>query len=90
MNTLFCSNRERSTYPHKNQEVNPLMDNPHRGTHSAVIIQVIQTMTSVGTGTEADPNRVIIEYWSLDGELLAVSDPMEQDALPQSSHPQSP
>lgn len=38
------------------------------------VIQVIQIKASVGTGTEDDPNRIEIQYWSMDGQLLAVSD----------------
>ncbi len=44
-------------------------------TKSAKVIQVIEVMSNIGKGTEADPNRVVIELWSLDGNLLAVNDP---------------
>lgn len=46
-----------------------------RGSRSAEVISVIAVRTVIGTGTELDPNRVITEYWSLKGELLAVNDP---------------
>ena len=46
-----------------------------RGTDSAEVIQVIVTKTKVGSGTEEDPNRFVTEYWSFDGELLALNDP---------------
>lgn len=51
-------------------------------TKSAKVIQVIQTMTTVGAGTSSDPNRVILQFWSLEGELLAVNDPVSPDASP--------
>lgn len=44
-------------------------------TKSAKVVQVIEVTTNIGKGTEADPNRVVIELWSLDGNLLAVNDP---------------
>ena len=43
-----------------------------RGADSAKVIQVIETATLEGSGTEADPCRLQKQYWSLDGELLAV------------------
>lgn len=42
---------------------------------SARVVKVIEVKCSVGNGTESDPNRVIVEYWSTDGEFLAASDP---------------
>ena len=47
----------------------------HRGSKSVNVIQVIEVKTTIGKGTERDPNRIIAEYWSLDGVLLAVYDP---------------
>ena len=47
-----------------------------RGTDSAKVIQVIETKACVGRGTEQDPNRVVTQYWSLEGELLAQDDPL--------------
>ena len=46
---------------------------------SAKIISVIRITSVTGTGTEENPNRVITQYWSLDGELLATVDPVEED-----------
>lgn len=46
-----------------------------KGSRSAALIRVIAVQTAVGSGTESDPNRIITEYWSLSGELLAVNDP---------------
>lgn len=45
------------------------------GTSSAEVIQVIQTMTVVGKGTDENPLRYLKQFWSLDGKLLAVDDP---------------
>lgn len=42
---------------------------------SAKVIRIIQVVTNKGKGTETDPNRVVVEFWSLDGKLLAISDP---------------
>ena len=46
-----------------------------RGTDSAKMIQVIETKSARGKGTEQQLCRVITQYWSLDGELLAENDP---------------
>ncbi|APB77432.1 carboxypeptidase [Paenibacillus polymyxa] len=46
-----------------------------RTSNSAKVIQVIETKNDRGSGTETDPNRIITQYWSLDGELLAEYDP---------------
>ena len=47
-----------------------------RGTDSAKVIQVIVTESVVGRGTEEDPTRSILKYWSLNGEFLAKFDPV--------------
>lgn len=41
----------------------------------AKVILVIETVVSMGEGTEEDPYRAVMVYRSLDGELLAVHDP---------------
>lgn len=46
-----------------------------RGTDGAKVIQVIETVSKIGTGTVDDPNRFVRQYWSLDGKLLARNDP---------------
>lgn len=43
---------------------------------SVQLVEVIEVKTSAGMGTESDPGRIITEYWSKDGELLAVNDPL--------------
>lgn len=46
-----------------------------RGTDSAKVIQVIETTSLRGTGSEDDKCRPVTQYWSLDGNLLAENDP---------------
>lgn len=45
------------------------------GTRSAEVIRVIRTVSLIGSGVEDDPFRERTDYWSLDGELLAIVDP---------------
>jgi len=45
------------------------------GTSSAEVIPVIRTTTAVGKGTPSDLCRIVTQYWSLEGELLATADP---------------
>ena len=47
-----------------------------RGTDSAKIVPVIVTESLRGIGTENDPVRIVKQYWSFDGELLAENDPV--------------
>lgn len=42
---------------------------------SAKIVEVIEVKVSKGKGTDKDLMRIITEYWSKDGKLLAVNDP---------------
>lgn len=58
----------------------------HRGTKSVCIIRVIEVQTVIGKGTERDPKRIITEYWSPQGELLAVRDPEVKPYEHQLSH----
>ena len=46
-----------------------------RGTDSAKIIEVIETKSIRGYGTEEDISREVTQYWSIDGKLLAECDP---------------
>ncbi|MBQ8297679.1 MAG: carboxypeptidase [Ruminococcus sp.] len=41
------------------------------GCKQAEVVQVIKTRTIVGTGTENDPVREVVQYWDLDGKLIA-------------------
>ena len=40
------------------------------GCKKAETVTVIKTVTVIGTGTEDDPIREVIQYWSHDGELI--------------------
>lgn len=55
-----------------NKEKNTVRPN---GTDSAKVIQVIETRSSRGRGTENDLSRQVVQYWSMEGELLAEKDP---------------
>lgn len=50
-----------------------------RGTDSARVIQVIETVSVRGKGTEEDMCRPVKQYWSFDGELLAENDPCAEE-----------
>ena len=52
-----------------------------RGAEGARVIQVIETKGGTGTGLTGDDFRSIRQYWSLDGELLAVNDPFFFDLM---------
>ena len=39
---------------------------------SAEIVVLIKTVSSAGRGTEEEPNYFKTEYWSFDGQLVAV------------------
>jgi hypothetical protein len=45
-----------------------------RGTDSAKVIQVIETKSCRGDGTEKNPYRVVTQYWDFDGNILAEND----------------
>jgi len=46
-----------------------------RGTDSAKVIQVIETQSLRGVGTEEDACRIVTQYWNFNGDLLAENDP---------------
>lgn len=50
-----------------------------RGTDSAKLITVIKTESLRGDGTEKDPCRMVEQYWSLKGDLLAEKDSWEKE-----------
>ena len=51
-----------------------------RGTDEARIICVIETKSLRGEGTETDKCRIVTQYWDLNGNLLAESDPCGEEA----------
>ena len=55
-----------------------------RGTDNARVISVIETRSLRGTGMdENDLCREVIQYWSLDGKLLAENDPCITESVTQ-------
>lgn len=42
------------------------------------VIQVIETVSRVGSGTREDPVRFITQYWDFEGNRLAYNDPLER------------
>lgn len=50
-----------------------------KGIQSAEVIQVIQTRSKRGEGTEKDPVRIVTQYWDFEGHLLAENDPCFQN-----------
>ena len=49
-----------------------------RGCDSARVEQVIVTRALKGAGTEDDPCRKVIQYWTLDGELIVTRSQYEE------------
>ena len=47
--------------------------------NNAKVIQVIQTVTVKGNGTELDPCREVIQYWDFEGNLIVTKDPLKMD-----------
>lgn len=45
------------------------------GTDCARVVQVIETVSKRGIGTEKEPARVVTQYWDFEGNLLAENDP---------------
>lgn len=45
-----------------------------RGCDSAKVIQVIETKSARGAGTDEQPSRIVTQYWTLDGKFLAEFD----------------
>ncbi|MBR3591624.1 MAG: carboxypeptidase [Clostridia bacterium] len=42
--------------------------------NSAKVIQVIQTKSTRGKGTDADPVREVTQYWDFEGNLICEKD----------------
>lgn len=45
---------------------------------SSKVIQVIETKSAVGNGTEDSPTRIVTEYFDFNGERLAEYDPISK------------
>lgn len=54
-----------------------------RGTDLARVIQVIETKSLRGAGTEEDVGRLVTQYWDFDGNLLAENDPCITESVTQ-------
>ena len=50
-----------------------------RGTDSARIVEVIETRSLMGEGTESDPCRTVTQYWHRSGVLIATVDPIRKE-----------
>lgn len=50
-----------------------MMNRPD-GVQSARVVQVIETVSKRGLGTEKDPARMVIQYWDFEGKFLAEMD----------------
>lgn len=58
---------------------------------SAKVIQVIETtIERRGAGKDGDPIRIIRQYWSFDGALLAEVDPWKSGELRDPNHDDRP
>ena len=54
----------------------PIVPKLQRNHDYARVIQVVETtLERRGKGVEGDPIRIITQYWSMDGDLLAEVDP---------------
>lgn len=42
-----------------------------RGTDSDCIVEVIRTKSLSGAGTQDSPAKTVIQYWTLEGKLIA-------------------
>lgn len=51
-----------------------------RGIDSVKAIQVVEAIFMRGNGAEAAPARMVTQYWSLEGQLLAEVDPLPKQA----------
>lgn len=51
-----------------------------RGTDEARVIQVIETKSIRGNGTENDLCRMVTQYWDFEGNLLAEKDPCAMES----------
>jgi hypothetical protein len=49
----------------------------YRPVRKAEVIEVIRTEAEFGEGVVGDPCRIVTQFWSVDGELLATVDPFE-------------
>lgn len=53
---------------------------PHHTVKGAKVIEVIEVEALHGEGVNADPFRIVTQYWSLDGNMLAQRDEWEEES----------
>ena len=46
--------------------------------NSAKVIQVIETKSTRGKGTDADPVREVTQYWDFEGNLIATKNDVRE------------
>lgn len=56
-------------------------------TRSAIVMQVIKTVSVTGEGVAGDPVREVIHYWDTDGTLLAEVDATMQREIARLARP---
>lgn len=49
-----------------------------RGIRQVEVVKVIKTNTVIGKGTEEDPVRGVIQYWDMEGHMIAEEDDHEE------------
>ena len=50
-----------------------------RGVDSVRVLSVVEIKTTIGAGTDTDLSRQLIQYWDLEGRLLAEYDPCKAE-----------
>lgn len=68
------------------KESSPFFDNPPARVQ---LVEVIYIVTRRGVGTAKDPKRMLLQYWSKDGRLLAEHDTLNDAPFPDNSEQES-
>ena len=55
----------------------------------ARIVRLIYTTERRGAGTDSDPQRDVVQLWSLDGNLIAEVDPFVRDKFSENGDPRA-
>lgn len=48
--------------------------NNQRGVDSVKVVTLIETTTLIGSGSKEDPHRNLVQYWNMEGTLIAETD----------------
>lgn len=62
----------------ENRKLNPDFEHDIANRHvpeRVEVIQVIKTLSTIGSGTKISPTRILVRYWTMDGKLLCEHDP---------------